>query len=405
MAGLLALTLLGCTVTGADRVAMVAAARTPESSWSYLGDAMAAAAEQIETLSTSELERREGYRWLARTLALGFDRFLEHADPATPDFYRLQSAHRKFAGDNPDQLYHAAAVDAAHSYRVTGRWEGEGVRTVLIELSVYGGGLSFDDDQAQRRLVAHLDESELILGEDASFEVVLGVAPAEGNWLRLDDDAETLLVRRYFAEPQLADPLPLRIERIDGPAPSALLEQRDLAKGLIGSAAFLRETAKIWGRWYLDLLARAGPNRLVPLDDEGDLLAPAGLSYLEGAWEVAADEALVLRFRPPDTPYWGFLPMNIWMESLDWRVAPVTRNNFDTELDPDGRVTLVLCEEDPGHPNWIATLGHRRGLMSLRVARLGGRALPEVEARLVERAALPALLASSPGGEQAGAFE
>jgi hypothetical protein len=367
---------------------MAAAARSPSASWVYLGEAMADSAEIIEAQAKSDLERREGYRMLARTLALGFDRFLEHADPAVPDFFRLQSAHRKFAGDNPDQLYHAAAIDGAHTYRIRGRWSGEGVTTRLIEISVYGGGLGFDDPNAKRRLVGYMDERELAIAEDGSFELVLAPELHPGNWIRLDADSQNVLVRRYFSTPQLTDELPLSIELVGEPPSRAPLDARSLAKGLIGSGAFLREVVKIWAGWYPDVRARLGANVLAPLEDDGDLLTPAGMTYLQGSWELAEDEALLVRFVPPDIPYWGFLPMNIWMESLDWRVAPVTRNGDSAVRADDGSVTLVLSEQDPGHPNWLATLGHRRGLMSLRLARLGDLPIPEVETRVVKTATL-----------------
>ena len=373
----------GCGGAGAQ-LEMAAAARSPSASWSYLAEAMEDASATVDALAESELERREGYRMLARTLGLGFDRFLEFADPAAPDFFRLQSATRKFAGDNPDQLYHAATIDGAHTYRIRGRWAGEGVTTRLLELSVYGGGLSFDDDGAKRKLVGYLDERELEIDTDGRFEVVVGPAVTGKNTIRTSDEAQSLLVRRYFASPQRDDELPLSIELV-GEDPSRVpLDARALAKGLIGSGVFLREVVKIWGGWYPDVRARHGANVLRPLVDEGDLLTPAGMHYLEGAWELAEDEALVLRFEPPDVPYWGFLPMNIWMESFEWRVAPVSINGDTAVRAGDGSVTIVLAEQDPGHPNWLATLGHRRGLMSMRVARLGERRLPEVVAQVVK---------------------
>jgi hypothetical protein len=391
IARILTLLLVGFTLGCGGRaqlLEMAAAARSPSASWDYLGAAMADSAEIIESLAETELERREGYRMLARTLALGFDRMLEFADPSVPDFFRLQSAHRKFAGDNPDQLYHGAAIDGAHTYRIRGRWSGEGVTTRLIEISVYGGGLSFDDPNAKRRLVGHLDERELVIADDGTFEVTVGPGSHEGNSIRTSDDSQSLLVRRYFSRPQLVDELPLSIELV-GEAPSrAPLDARGLAKGLIGSGAFLREVVKIWGGWYPDVRARLGANVLKPLEDDGSLLTPAGMTYLQGAWELAEDEALLVRFVPPDVPYWGFLPMNVWMESFDWRVAPVTRNGDSAVLAADGSVTLVLSEQDPGLPNWLATLGHRRGLMSLRLARLGEQPLPEVETRVVKTASL-----------------
>jgi len=384
---LLGLLALGCD-DGPSRLEMAAAARSPEASWGYLEGSMSEAARLVDGFSEDELERLEGYRLLARTVALGFDRFLEHAQPDVPDFYRLQSAHRKFAGDNPDQLYHAATIDGSHTYRIRGRWADDEVTTVLIEFGVYGGGLSFDDETAKRRLVGYLDESDLEVDEAGNFEVLLSPDPQPGNWIRLDPDSENVLVRRYFASAQQSDPLPLSIELV-GEAPSTRpLAQADLAKGLIGTGAFLVETVKIWGGWYPGVRERQGPNRLGLLPDEGDLLTPAEMVYLEGAWEIAADEALVLEFVPPAVPYWGFLPMNIWMESLDWRVAPVSINNFSAVPAEDGSVTIVLSEENPGLPNWLATLGHRRGLMSFRFARLDGQRVPEVATRVVPLASL-----------------
>ena len=367
---------------------MAVAARSPAASWTFLRDAMAEAGASIERHAADEQERREGYRLLTRTLGLGFERFLELADPANPAFHRLQSPYRKFAGDNPDQLYHAAAVSGAHRYRITGRWEGDGVTTRLIELSVYGGGLRFDDPNARRRLVSHLDESALEIGPDGRFEVVASVEPAPGNWLALADDAESLLVRRYFAEPQREDRLPLRIERLDA-GPAAPFDDAALARGLIGSGAFLRETVKIWGGWHADVRARLGPNRMRPLHDDGALLTPAGVTYLEGAFEAEPDEALLFRFAPPEAPYWALLPMNVWMESFDWRQLPASINGFAAERDPDGRVTVVMSERDPGLPNWIPLQGHRRGLVSMRIARLPeGADPPEVTVERVPLAAL-----------------
>ena len=373
---------------GPSRMEMVAAARSPAASWDYLGDSMSEAALLVEEFSQDDLERREGYRLLARTVGLGFDRFLEYGQPEVPDFYRVQSAHRKFAGDNPDQLYHAAAIEGSRSYRIRGRWSDGRVTTALIEFGVYGGGLSFDDENAKRRLVGYLDESDLILDDGGNFEVTLSAKAHPGNWIQLEDDVENVLVRRYFSSPQQSDPLPLEIELIDEKPPARPLAQADLARGLIGTGAFLVETVKIWGGWYPGVLERLGPNRLGLLPDEGDLLTPAEMTYLEGAWQLAADEALVLRFVPPDVPYWGFLPMNIWMESFDWRVAPVSVNNFSATRGEDGSVTIVVSEEDPGLPNWIVTMGHRRGLMAFRFARLGEQPVPEVVTWVVPLASL-----------------
>ena len=94
--------------------------------------------------------------------------------------------------------------------------------------------------------------------------------------------------------------------------------------------------------------------------------------------------------------------MNIWMESFDWRVAPVSINNFSATPAEDGSVTIVVAEQDPGLPNWIATLGHRRGLMAFRFARLGEQPVPEVATRVVPIASLTAAVLAHVGSEPGG---
>jgi hypothetical protein len=178
--------------------------------------------------------------------------------------------------------------------------------------------------------------------------------------------------------------LPLTIERTDAAPSTSPLAPRELAKGLIGTGAFVRETVKVWGTWYRDLRAEQPLNTLAEMRDDGDLLTPTGVKYLQGTWALEAGEALLIKFDPPDVPYWGFLPMNIWMESLDWRVARVALNNFSAQAAPDGSVTIVMADailEDV--PNSIATLGHQRGLMSMRLARMGNQPSPSVQIKVV----------------------
>ena len=329
------------------------------------------------TAAGPEIDRLEGYRLITRMAGLGFDRFLEAANPAQPDFFRLQSPTRKFAGDSPEQLYHSANLSADYSYRITGQLFSGDVETLLIEASVYGGDMSFEG--GSRRLVSFIDESTLVSDEQGYFEITLSKEPAQGNWLKLEDDVKNVLVRRYFKTPQENDLLPLTIERIDGNVVPAPLQRQHVLKGMLGTAAFVEETVRFWYGWVEQARANYGVNTLMPLVDNGDLLTPSGVRYMEGYWELAPSEALRITFTPPEVPYWTFVPMNIWMESFEWREIPASKNNFMAEQNPDGTVTLVLSAQDPEVPNWISTQGHTRGLMALRFARMGEQALPVVK--------------------------
>jgi len=356
--------------------------------WEDFCDVLKAAGAEIlgRSVPASAIDRSEGYRYLTRLLGLGLDTLLEYADPAMPEFFRLQSAHRKYAGDNPDQLYDHAVINAEHRYRIRGTF----AETVLIEVGVYAG--SFTGENQKRRLVSYLDETMIHFGDDGRFEIVLSAEPHAGNWARLEPDAEFVLVRRYFKDPRNKQQQPMVIERVDGsPVPTPLVPAAT-ARGLIGAAEFVQGNARIWKKWVERVRSRT-LNTLAPMIDTGDLQTPGGVKYLDGYWQLRPEEALLIEFEPPNVPYWGFLIMNYWMESLDWRYRPVSINNYQVQLDSDGKARLVVAHRDPGHPNWLDTCGHNEGLMSMRCARLTG-ASPQVTARVVPIAKV----AASQGG-------
>jgi hypothetical protein len=328
-----------------------------------------------ERAPDSELDRSEGYRMLARLLGLALEMVVEGSDADRPAFFELQSAIRKYAGDNPDQRYAAAVIAGDRSYRITGNRG----NAVLVELGVYAGDFS---GGGQRRLVTSLTEEQLVFAPDGSIEIALGpdADPALPNHVRLASDAINVLIRQYFADPH-DKRASFRIERVPAAEPAPPLAADYLGGRLLGAAMFVERNAKTW----LDYVAerRAGAhNQLVAMPDAGDLQTPSGIRYLEGYWRLAEGEALVLDFAPEPVPYWGFLIMNFWMESLEWRDRRVSLNNAQARREADGKaVRIVIAGRDPGHPNWIDTAGHSEGLMSLRWAR--NPRLPEVQARVV----------------------
>jgi len=294
---------------------------------------------------------------------------VEGSDADRPVFFELQSATRKYAGDNPDQRYAAAVIAGDRRYRIHGRRG----NAVLVEVSVYAGSFS---GGGERRLVATLTEQQLAFAPDGSIAIDLApdTDPARPNQLRLAPDAINVLVRQYFADPhdKRAD---WRIERVPRAEPAPPLAADWLAGRLLGAAMFVERNARTWVDFVAER-ARGPHNQLTPLVDAGDLQTPQGVRYLEGCWKLAEGEALVLEFEPAPVPYWGFLIMNFWMESLEWRDRRVSLNSFQAEREADWRtVRLVVAARDPGHPNWIDTAGHSEGPMSLRWAR-GDDTLP-----------------------------
>lgn len=350
--------------------------------WSELVAALGEADRKVAsvTVGESELDRIEGQRYVSRITALALERVFEYSPARPAGFYELQGPVRKYAGDNPDQRYHSASLDPRGTYRI----RGQRGNAMLIEASVYGGDTQFRDGRTDgkggRRLVGYRDESTIAFAADGSFEILLGPGVAASAGIRLDPDARSVLMRSYFADPR-DKRITLDIQRTDISEPTAPLTAAQTIDALRGTAAFVASSVRIWSD-RVDSLARTTPNRLNPMPDAGDLLTPAGVRYLEGYWRLGRDEAMVIEFRPPEAPYWGFLIMNRWMESLEWRDRRVSINNLGAVPDPAGRVRIVVAHRDPGLPNWIDTAGHAHGVMSLRLARLAG-ALPQAEVRVL----------------------
>jgi hypothetical protein len=356
--------------------ALLATGLTSGLLWGRFCATLEAAGEHVRSdgAPDSDLDRAEGYRMLTRLLGLALEMVVESSDADRPAFIELQSAIRKYAGDNPDQRYAAAVIAGDRRYRIVGNRG----NAVLVELGVYAGDFS---GGGQRRLVTSLDERQLVFAPDGSIELTLGpdVDPAAPNHVRLEPDAINVLVRQYFADPH-DKRASWRIERVPRAAPAPLAADW-LGGRLLGAALFVERNAKTWVDFMAERRA-APPNRLAPLPDAGDLQTPAGIRYLEGYWKLADGEALVLDFAPEPVPYWGLVITNFWMESLEWRERRVSLNGFQAVREADGRsVRIVIAGRDPGHPNWLDSGAHREGGMSLRWAR--GETLPEVRARVL----------------------
>jgi hypothetical protein len=332
--------------------------------------------------------RAEGVRALARLAALGLERIVELADPRHPDFFELQTPVRKYMGDNPDQTYRVAAIEGDGTYRVRGTAAG----AVGVEIGVYAGGFSSGQRAAARRLVAMIDENQLTRAPDASFELVLSAREHAGNWIRLEPDCESMLIRTYFHDRALrrAHAMPT-IVREDAGEPAPPLALAVLSRRLLGVAAFVEGSLVWWQRMWLRLRGLP-PNRLTPMPDDGTVQTPAGVRYLEGLVKLARNEALVIDVAPREEPaYWSFVLQNAWGETPDWRDRPVVLNNRELLRGRDGRVRLVVAHRDPhaagvvpaaGVPplNWMDMAGHEELLLALRWR--GRSSLPETRARV-----------------------
>lgn len=355
--------------------------------WGQFCDAIRPLAQRVSpSLSPDDPTTQvEGIRCLSRLVSLGLDRFVEHGDPRYPSFYELQTATRKYLGDNPDQTYRAAPLEGRGTYRVRGSVAG----AAGVEIGVYAGTFeSGGSANGGRRLVRSRDERTLQISDHGTYELTLGPGAGSGNHLQTDPDANALLIRTYFWDRALrvAHPMPT-IERLDVTSPPLPLDLSTLARGMLATAAFVDGSLAFWNAFEG---IRTAPNTLIQMPDDGTVQTPSRVRYLNGVIELEPTQAFVLDLMPKKEPsYWSVVLQNMWGETPDWRYHNIVLNNRELVRKADGSVRIVVSDRNPkteSLPNCMDRTGHRRLLLSLRWR--GEEELPKWASRVVSISSL-----------------
>jgi hypothetical protein len=314
-----------------------------------------------EDLGTTPFDRAEGLRYLSRLVAAGFSSFVEATGPAHPVFRPLPELV-KMGLDNPDNYYVSASIDPRRDYRIRGK------RGTIHYLSFAAQNQNFAARDRITGGAGHLNDSELALASDGSFEIVASQREHAGNWLRLGPDTKQILVRQTFLERARERPVELEIECVGATGPPPAVDPARVGGQLLGSAMYAIGCAQWFADWVVGFRAKAPVNafHLPSEDDHRRLGGDPNVRLWLGTWRLAPDEALVIEAMPPKCPYWNFQLGNIWAESLDSRFQRVHLNSSQAAYRGDGSFELVVAHRDPGHPNWISTAGHEHGTMGLR---------------------------------------
>ncbi|CAM3570651.1 hypothetical protein MYCO108962_25760 [Mycobacterium colombiense] len=333
-----------------------------------ISDPLTAAIAEAEQLVAdapfieTEADLLEGMQYLAGCisgcihLAVDYDRDHPFLQSGTGPF-------TKMGLDNPDTLYFGTRVHAGHEYVVTGR------RGTTTDLSFQLLGGEYTDDFVPVSQAA-FDDRELEIAPDGSFE-----------WRVRPTSPGQLVIREVYGD-WSAQRGTLAIARTDtaGTAPPPLTRQL-IEKRYATAAKQLVQRVKTWlqfPQWfYLDLPV----NTMVP-----PRLTPGGLAtqYSSvGHFDLRPDQAMVITIPVSDAPYLGFQLGSLWYISLDYINHQTSLNNTQAQADPDGKVRIVVADQNPGVTNWVETLGHRRGFLQFRWQRVS-RELTDADGPTVE---------------------
>jgi hypothetical protein len=321
-------------------------------------ETLVAAAPHIET----EADLLEGLQYLAGCVSacthLAFDYDRDH-----PFLHSGTGPFTKMALDNPDTLYFGTRVLAGREYVVTG------TRGTTTDLSFQLLGGEYTDSEVPDSENA-FDDRQLDIAADGTFE-----------W-RFTPKVNSQLVIREVYNDWSAQRGTVAVKRVDtaGTAPPPLT-RATIEKRYATAGKQLVQRVKTWlqfPQWfYLDIPV----NTMV-----APRLTPGGLAtqYSSvGHYELTQDQALIITLPVTDAPYLGFQLGSLWYISLDYINHQTSLNATQAQADPDGKIRIVVTDQNPGVTNWVATLGHRKGFLQFRWQRVS-RQLTEADGPTVE---------------------
>ena len=330
---------------------------------------LVAAAPHIET----ESDLLEGLQYLAGCVAacthLAFAYERDH-----PFLLSGTGPFTKMGLDNPDTLYFGFRLHAEHDYVVTGT---RGTTTDLSFQLLGGEYTSAGVPTSQ----AAFDDRELDVAEDGSFQ-----------WRVRPSSPGQLVIREVYGDWSQRRGT-VAISRLDtaGTAPPPLT-RATIEKRYETAGKQLINRVKTWLQFPQWFYLNIAVNTMV-----APRLTPGGLSTQyssAGHFDLKPDQALIITLPVTDAPYLGFQLGSMWYISLDYINHQTSLNATQAQADPDGKIRIVVSDQNPGVTNWVETLGHRRGFLQFRWQRVS-RALTEADGPvvdLVDADAVPAAL-------------
>ncbi|MFV0277613.1 MAG: hypothetical protein ACK5HY_10565 [Parahaliea sp.] len=322
------------------------------------------------------LLRQELYRFMFSEISAYYIALL-HTSPAYPEFRPSNNEAYNFGYPNPDDVYLGAWVEGDGIYRISG-YRGT-VR--IMDLALAGGALHPTGSGELGPTFANYNFDSLSLNENGYFEVVVSQERPEGyagDWWKLDPAASYFVVRQRMYDLNSEIDGRLAIERLDLPA----VRPRATAQEIETQLKALTRTTTGWVRYAIEHINNLRKDDLVNRVRVRTLNQFGGVSYqhyIEGVFDISADEALILETEVPETcRYWNFQLSDFLWRTVGWMHSQSSVNGYTARLDGDGKFRAVIASSDPGVPNWLDTTGYLRGLIYGRWTGCSSQPVPKV---------------------------
>lgn len=321
-------------------------------------------------------QQAEGVRYLSRLTRAGLEAFLEFSDPKFPVFRRTVHETIKMGADNPDNHYLNAQISGNYEYIITGKRNSIHYFGLFTQNGNYGTTGSLTP-------CGVLEDGELKVRPDGSFEIILSKERKGENWLKIEEDTSLLMVRQTYLDRDTEVPVDLEIKAIGVEDEPGSITPKQVDEGLNMASLFVAGAPMLFSKWANGFQKHS--NKLPMFDPKISNAAggDARIIYYHSHWKLAENQSLIIHVKPPECDTWNFQLNNYWMESLDYRYHTICINSQTAKLNDDGTVTVVVAHQYPGVKNWIETAGHTEGTMCWRWYRLTETAPKEIETKVV----------------------
>jgi hypothetical protein len=248
-----------------------------------------------------------------------------------------------------------------------------------------------NDDISFGPTLANYDlDDHVTLDENGWFEVVLSPRRPDGHtgdWWELPPKTNYLLVRQFSYDWIGEVDARIAIDRLDTPAAKPRRSAADVKAMLDRVPEFMHSSLRT-----LDVPIHAerglgNPqlhNNVVKIDYAPDQAGRAGQWYIAGRFELDDDEALIIELTPGECRYWNLHVGNELTHTLDFMNRAVSTNGFQAEADQEGVYRVVVSAQDPGVPNWLDTVGHRKGFLWGRMDRANDHHPKTIKVKIAE---------------------
>jgi len=356
--------------------------------WNAFAEAIRDAGKVVlaEHVPGAPTDRAEGFRYLGRLVNAALTMMVEFADADYPEFGRLMDTSIKWGLDNIDCLYAKCSIRPDGTYRIRGSGGSAHYVGFIATAGMFGDPVP-EGKSAPGRVVGRINSLQIEKEADGSFEVIASAERQGKNWLPIEH-ATGLGLRQFFYDWEHELPWHITIEGVGTDDPPPPLSPEQLDRRLRNAIRFINPGCDLWDG--LARAYRAQPHNEVIMIERGRSLTDPDQDYGFGWFEIQPDEALVVEFTPPKCHYWSYQLYNWWGESFDYTYRQSSLNGHQARLDGDGRFRGVICQVDPGVPNWIDTAGHTEGMLTPRF--LLADAVPQQKYQLVKLADLRSVL-------------